>query len=146
MATNLVYRNTDSQNRVEDLGETFAPGAPALSEALKPVVAVTGSGDYTISTTDYAPYTISGIPAGGVGLEGTETTFAFDGTWEFDEGDVEGTTAATMTQGLAIYATGTAAGAAVLTTTSAGNTLYGYVDIPVDYDKTRGMVPVRIGA
>ena len=48
MALNLVYRNTDSQNRVEDLGKTLAPGKPAVSKAGLPVVTVTGSGHYTV--------------------------------------------------------------------------------------------------
>ena len=147
MATNLVYRNSDSQNRVEDLGETLAPGVAVLSTAILPAVTVTGSADYTIEdTTSYAPLTISDIPAGGVGLTDQEVTLAFDGTWEFAEDDVAGTIAATMTQGLLIYADETAVGAATLTTTSSGNTLWGYVDIPKDYDVSREMVPIRIGA
>ena len=138
MALNLVYRNTDSQNRVEDLGKTLAPGAPAISKAGLPVVAVTGSGDYTISEVIPGVGTVSGIPAGGVGLRGQEVTLAFDGTWEFA---VTGATAATA-QGVKVYLT--AAGA--LTTTAASNTEYGYVDWSTDYDRTRGLTPVRIGA
>lgn len=142
MATNLVYRNTDSQNRKETLAATHGPGVAVLSLAGLPAVTVTGSGDYTITESDfYAPMTISGIPAGGVGLEGKEVTLAFDGTWEWAEGDVAGVSAATMTQGTAIYIT---AGLA-LTSTEGANTLFGYVDVPPDYDRTRGFVPVRVG-
>lgn len=141
MATNLVYRSTDSQNRVETLSATHAPGEAVLSLAGLPAVTVTGSGDYVMSTTDYPPYTISGIPAGGVGLVGKQVTLAFDGTWEFDEDDITGVTTATA-QGTKVYLTSGGA----LTNSASGNTLFGYVDFPPDYDKTRGMVPIRIGA
>ena len=43
MATNLVYRNDDANNRVEDLGLTLAPGEPVLSTAGLPAVTVTAS-------------------------------------------------------------------------------------------------------
>lgn len=136
MALNLVYRNTDSKNRVEDLGATLAPGTPVLSQADLPAVTVTGSGDYVKSETIMG-MTISGIPAGGVGLKGQEVTLAFDGTWEFP---VTGASATTE-QGTAVYLTSSG----TLTTTASGNTAYGYVDWPPTYDRTRGVVPVRIG-
>ena len=138
MALNLVYRNIDSKNRVEDLGKTIAPGVPVVSKAGLPAVAVTGSGDYTVSEAGFGGVTISGIPAGGVGLEGQQVTLAFDGTWEFT---VTGATPTTA-QGTKVYIT--TAGA--LTTTATSNTEYGYVDVPVGYDRTRGLTPVRIGA
>lgn len=138
MAMNLVYRNTDSQNRVEDLGKTLAPGVPAISKAGLPVVTITGSADYTVSEVIPGVGTLSGIPAGGVGLRGQEVTLAFDGTFEFE---VTGATAATA-QGTEVYIT--AAGA--LTTTAGSNTKFGYVDWSTDYDRTRGLTPVRIGA
>lgn len=142
MATNLVYRNTDAKNRVEVLAATHAPGTPVLSLSGAPAVTVTGSGDYTISEVFPGVGTLSGIPAGGVGLEGKEVTLAHDGTWEFDEDDITGVTAAGASQGDEIYITG----ALALTNVDTGNTLFGTVDFPPDYDKTRGMVPVKIGA
>lgn len=145
MATNLVYRNTDAKNRVQDLGETLAPGTPVLSEEILPAVAVTGSGDYVTSESIYG-MTLSNIDAAGVGLDAQEVTLAFDGTWEFPEADVANITAAGMVNGDAIYAAGSTAGAATLTDVSTANTLFGYIDIPKDYDRTRGMVPIRIGA
>lgn len=138
MALNLVYRNTDSQNRVEDLGKTLAPGAPAISKAGLPVVAITGSADYTVSEVIPGVGTVSGIPAGGVGLRGQEVTLAFDGTWAFE---VTGATAATA-QGVAVYITS----AGTLTTTEGSNTAFGYVDWSTDFDRTSGLTPVRIGA
>lgn len=137
MALNLVYRNTDSKNRVEDLGATLAPGTPVVSTADLPAVTVTGSGDYTVSEPGFGGTTISGIARGGVGLVGQEVTLAFDGTWEFP---VTGATATTA-QGTAVYLTS----GGTLTTTAGSNTAYGYVDWPPTYDRTRGVVPVRIG-
>lgn len=144
MATNLVYRNLDPLNRVETLAATYAPGKPAVSLGGSPVVTITGSGDYTISeTTQYAPYTISGIPAGGVGLEGKEVTLAFDGTWEFDAAEFGGTLPTTnIAQGNSVYVTS----AGVLTNTEGSNTKFGTYDYPKDYDRTRGFLPIKIGA
>lgn len=139
MATNLVYRNTDAKNRVEVLAATHAPGTPVLSLSGAPAVTVTGSGDYTRSETFPGVGTLSGIPAGGVGLEGKEVTLAFDGTWEFT--GITGVTTAAA-QGTKVYIT---AGLA-LTGTASGNTLFGTVDYPPEFDKTRGPVPVKIGA
>lgn len=144
MATNLVYRNTDSQNRVEALAATHGSGRPVISLAGLAAVTVTASGDSVISdSTSFPPYTISGIPNGGVGLTGKEVTLAFDGTWEWPASEMTGLTTAT-TQGTAVNfvtATGVLTNAAVAT----GTVAYGYVDYPKDYDKTRGFVPVRIG-
>lgn len=140
MATNLVFRNIDSLNRVKTLAATHAPGVPVLDPAGVPAVTVTGSGDYTISETYPGVGTLSGIPAGGVGLEGKEVSLAYDGTWEFET--ITGTTATTATDGLKVYITS----ALALTTTVGSNTLFGTVDYPKDYDKSRGFIPVRIGA
>lgn len=142
MATNLVYRNTDSRNRVETLAATHAPGAAVLSGDSSPAVTVTGSGDYTISDTTYGDITISGISAGGVGLTGKEVTLAFDGTWEWDEDDITGYVAASVAQGAIVYITS----GLVLTNSASGNTRYGTVDFPKDYDKTRGYIPIKVGA
>lgn len=143
MATNMVYRNTDSQNRVETLSATYAPGVPVLSLAGLPAVTVTGSGDYTKSEVITGVGTLSGVAAGGVGLVGKQVTLAFDGTWEFAAGAwVSDTLPSNPAQGAKIYITS----GGDLTTTESTNTLFGYVDFPPDYDKTRGFVPVRIGA
>ncbi len=140
MATNLVYRNDNMNNRVETLSATYSPGKPVLSLGGKPAVTINGSGDYTKSETIDGVGTLSGIPAGGVGLTGKQVTLAFDGTWEFPVGDVAGVTTASA-QGTVVYITSGGA----LTGTASGNTRYGTVDYPVDYDKTRGFVPIKIG-
>ena len=144
MATNLVYRNTDAKNRVETLAATYAPGAPVTSLAGAPAVAVTGSGDYVKSEVIPGVGTLTGIPAGGVGLTGKQVTLAFDGTWEFLASSFNGTAPVpgTIAQGTKVYITA----ANALTLTVGTNVLFGSVDFPVDYDKTRGYVPVKIGA
>lgn len=141
MAKNLVYKNDNKQNRVEVLADTHGPGEPVISLSGAPAITVTGSGDYTESEVILGVGTLTGIAKGGQGLVGKEVTLAYSGTWEFDEDDITGTTAATATQGQAIYITS----ALGLTTTEGSNTFYGTVDFPKDYDKTRGMVPVKIG-
>lgn len=145
MAKNLVYRNIDSLNRVEVLAATYQPGRPVLSLAGLPAVTVTASGDATISdSTSFPPYTISGIPNGGASLKGKEVTLAFDGTWEWPASEITGITAASAqgTKVNIVIATGVLTNAAVSGTVAA----YGYVDFPPTYDKTRGFVPIRIGA
>lgn len=143
MATNLVYRNDNKQNRVEVLAATHGPGEPVISLGGLPAVTVTGSGDYVKSETIPGVGTLSGIAAGGVGLEGKEVTLAFDGTWEFDADAFGGTLPTTGTaQGAKVYLTS----GGDLTNTAGSNTLFGYYDYPKDYDKTRGFLPIRIGA
>lgn len=142
MAKNLVFRNDNKKNRAEDLGLTLDSGVPVLSLSGAPAVTLTASADFTRSEVIPGVGTLSGIAAGGASLEGQEVSLAFDGTWEFPEADIAGTTAATAEQGDAIYITDSNA----LTTTEGSNTFYGSVDFPVEYDKTRGFVPVKIGA
>ena len=141
VALNLVYRNDNKKNRVETLAETHGPGEPVLSLGGEPAVTITGSGDYTKSEVIEGVGTLSGVPAGGVGLVGKQVTLAFDGTWEFPTADITGVTANTA-QGTAVYITS----AGALTNVASGNTRYGTVDYPVDYDRTRGFTPIKIGA
>lgn len=152
MAKNLVFRNIDSKNRWDDIGRTVQSGDPVIS-TWGPAVAVTASGDATTSEVLAAPYngtgpsfTLSGIPAGGVGNDGTEYAAAIDGTWEFLASDFEGTAPdpATITKGTEINYD-EAANKLTLDAVGAGVVAYGKVDFPKDYDKTRGFVPVRIG-
>lgn len=147
MATNLVYRNADSQNRVETLAATHQSGEPVMTLDGRAAVTVTASGDATISdSTSFPPYTISGIPNGGVGLTGKQVTLAEDGTWDFLADDFANTKPdpATMTQGTLINFV-TASGKLTTTAVTTGIVAYGAIDIPPDYDRTRGYVPVRIG-
>ena len=141
MAKNLVYRNDNKKNRVEVLAATYAPGVPVVSLSGAPAVTVTGSGDYVKSEVIPGVGTLSGIAAGGVGLEGKEVTLAFDGTWEFPTSGITGASASTA-NGTKVYITS----ANALTTTVGSNTFYGTVDRPKDYDNTRGFTPIKIGA
>lgn len=145
MALNLVYRNTDSKNRVRDLGKTLASGQPVIA-AGRPANTVTGSADYTRTETQFG-YTISGIPAGGIGLVGQEVTLAFDGTWEYPAADFDGTKPdpRTIAQDTDVNFV-VASGKLTLAATS-GNTVvpFGKIDLTKDYDRSRGLVPVQIG-
>ena len=141
MAKNLVYRNDNKKNRVEVLAATYAPGVPVVSLSGAPAVTITGSGDYVKSEVIPGVGTLSGVPAGGVGLEGKEVTLAFDGTWEFLTSGITGASASTA-NGTKVYITGSNA----LTTTVGTNTFYGTVNRPKDYDNTRGFTPIKIGA
>lgn len=141
MATNLVYRNTDSLNRVQDLGATLAPGVAVISLDGKPAVTVTASADYVKSEVIPGVGTLSGIPAGGVGLKEQEVTLAFDGTWEFPTAGITGVTATTA-NGTPIYRTS----GGTLTATEGTNVPFGSVDIPPGYDRSRGFTPIKIGA
>lgn len=136
MATNLVYRYTGEKTRVWDLGAAFAPGLPVKSVSNEPGVTITGTGNYVKSYTT-GPYTISGIPAGGVGLEGNEATVATDGTWNFL---VTGGLTTTPNNTLVYITSGNA-----LTLTAGSNTKYGVVDYPKDYVKVAGTLPVKLG-
>lgn len=144
MATNLVYMGTPADNRVETLAATYGSGIPVLSLGGLPAVTLTGSGDYTKTETIAGYGTLSGIPAGGVGLSGKEVTLAFNGTFEFDKDAWASNTLPTtgISQGAKVYITS----GGDLTTTEGSNTLFGYFDYPKDYDTTRGFLPVRIGA
>ena len=143
MATNLVYRNTDAYNRVETLAATYAPGVPVLSLGGKPAVTVTASGDHTRSEVIPGVGTLSGVAAGGVGLAGPEVSVAFSGTWEFPVADITGiASVAAAVNGETVYITS----ANALTTTAGTNLKFGTVDFPKEYDKTRGLVPIKIGA
>lgn len=145
MATNLVYRNDDNNNRVEDLGLTLAPGKPVISKAGLPAVTVTASADYRITETLDDLYTDISVTVnygrGGASLKGQEVTLAFDGTWEFPTADITGITAASA-KGTAVYITS----ARALTNVATGNTLFGYIDVPPTYNRSRGFTPIRIGA
>jgi len=149
MAKNMIYKYEEKNTRVRTLAATVESGTPLLDPAdSRPAVALTNSGDATKTVTT-ADIPIGGgvttltFPNGGVGLVGKETTLAYDGTWEFDEVVSSGTTPAptSTAQGVQVYITSGGA----LTLASSGNTAYGKVDYPTDYNKVAGTLPVRIG-
>lgn len=142
MATNLVFKNDNKQNRVVTLAATYGPGVPVIANG-SPAVTVTGSGDYTKSEVIPGVGTLSGVAAGGVGLAGKEVSVAFSGTWEFPVAGITGiASVAAAVNGGTVYITS----ANALTTTAGANLKFGTVDFPKEYDKTRGLVPIKIGA
>lgn len=149
MAENMIYKYDEKKTRVRTLAATVQSGTPLLDpDDARPAVALTNSGDATKTVTT-ADIPIGGgvttltYPNGGVGLIGKETTLAYDGTWEFDVVSSGTTPAPTSTaNGVQVYII-TSTGA--LTLASSGNTAYGKVDYPTEYNKVAGKLPVRIG-
>lgn len=149
MTENMIYKYDEKKTRVRTLAATVESGTPLLDpDDSRPAVALTNSGDATKTVTT-ADIPIGGgvttltYPNGGVGLTGKETTLAYDGTWEFDVVSTGTTPAPTSTlNGVQVYII-TSTGA--LTLSSSGNTAYGKVDYPTDYNKVAGKLPVRIG-
>lgn len=119
MTLNMVHKY--SKTEVWQVGTAVAPGTAVKSTQNQPGVTLTGSGDYTKSST-VGPYTISGIPAGGVGLPSGKATVAIDGAFRFD---VTGATSATAGN-TPVYIT--PAGVLTLTKGTAVNFLFGKVD------------------
>ena len=148
MAKNIVYAGVGAYNRVRDLGRTIQSGEPVIDNAGAPAVAETASADAVGSNTFAgSTVTISGFPIGGVGLVDQEVTLAYDVTAEFPVADFDGTAPVpgTIAQGAAVnYKTSNNK----LTTAAvgAGVVAYGTVDYTPDYDTTRGLLPVKIGA
>lgn len=138
MAKNAVFPYTESLVEIWTLAATQAPGTPVVGgpNGAQPGVTLTGTGDYVVSTI-VGPYTISGIPRGGVGLEAKQASVCTDGTWEFTVAGGDLTTA----QNALVYfkSDGT------LTTTATGNKVFGKVNYPQDYVKVAGILPVKIG-
>lgn len=134
-----VYSYSYDKTEVWDLGASTAPRTAVRSVSGQPGVNITATGNYTKSVTENG-ITISGIPAGGIGLAATEATVAIDGTWEFPV--TGGLT--TTPQNTAVYMT--SATPPVLTLTSSGNTIFGKVNYPKEeYIRTAGTLPVKVG-
>lgn len=122
MAMNMIHKYTKTE--VWPVVSGVVSGDAVTSINGEPGVALTSRGDATKSLV-IGPYTISGIPAGGVGLNTAETTVATDGAFAFE---VTGVTAATPKNTL-VYSVG-AAGADVtsLTLTASTNLPFGKID------------------
>lgn len=149
MAKNMIYKYEEKNTRVRTLAATVEAGTPLLDPAdSRPAVALTNSGDSTKTVTT-ADIPIGGgvttltYPNPGIGLIGKETTLAYDGTWEFAGVVSSGATPAPTSTAMGVQVYITSGGA--LTLSSSGNTAYGKVDYPIDYNKRAGYLPVRIG-
>lgn len=119
MAQNMVHKYTKTE--VWEVGTNTPPGKAVKSTTNQPGVTLTGSGDYTKSET-VGPYTVSGIPAGGVGLKPTKATVAIDGAFRFDVAGASASTAGNTV----VYLT--PAGALTLTKGTGVNFVFGKVD------------------
>ena len=140
LSTGAVFSSTDLQREVWVAPETAGPGAALISIADQPAVGITGTGDFTRSEVT-GPYTVAGIPAGGVGLDGKETSVATDGTWEFP---VTGGLTSTP-QNTLVYAVVAGGIITSLTLTVGSNKKFGKVNYPKGYEKVAGTLPVKIG-
>jgi hypothetical protein len=122
MAKNMIHKYTKTE--VWPVPSGTVSGSAVTNINGEPGVALTSRGDAVISKA-VGPYTVSGIPAGGVGNNTAEATVAVDGAFRFN---VVGVTAATPKNTL-VYSVG-AAGAAVtsLTLTVGSNIAFGKID------------------
>ena len=142
--SNLVYKYTERKTRVRTLAASVVAGTPLLDPTDgRPAVALTNSGDVTKTITNADIPMGGGVSSltyenGGVGLNGKETTLAYDGSWEFTGVTGVGVNTA---DGVPIYITSGGA----LTATATDNTLYGHTDYPLDYAKATNVAVVRIG-
>ena len=122
MAKNMIYSDAETDRRVAVVGNDVAPGT-ALIVGGRPVVTITGSGDYdgnAITMTANGKTTTLLGGRGGVGLQDDEATVTASGTWAFP---VAGATASTD-RGETVYLTS----AGALTLTASGNTKFGIVE------------------
>lgn len=122
MATNMIYSDNEKDRRPAVVGNDVAPGTPLIYGG-RPVVTITGSGDYdgnAITLTAKGQTTVLAGGRGGVGLQDDEATVTPSGTWAFD---VAGASASTD-RGEPVYITS----GGDLTLTEGSNTLFGIVE------------------
>lgn len=123
-------------------GATVGSGVPVIGINDQPGVTATGTGDY-VTSFPVGPYTVSGIGAGGVGLEGKEVSVYVDGTFELEVAGAPITTP----QNTPVFAVVDGEEVTSLTLAEAdGDTPFGKVNYPKGYDRTVGILPVQIGA
>ena len=141
MAKNTVFSPLKPAEFWPGSAATVDSGVPVIGINDQPGVSATGSGDFVKSET-VGLYTLSGIPAGGVGLEGKELSVYVDGT--FDLAVTGGLV--TTPQNTLVYAVVAAGAVTSLTLTAGSNKLFGKVNYPKDYVRRAGTLPVQIGA
>lgn len=122
MALNMVQKYTKTE--VWPVPSGTVSGAAVTSINSEPGVAITSRGDATKSQV-LGPFTVSGIPSGGVGLNTAEATVAIDGAFRFN---VTGAVASTPKNTL-VYSVGAAAAVVTsLTLTASTNIPFGKFD------------------
>lgn len=136
MARNEVFAYTPRYVRERPVPSGTKSGTPVLI-GIRPGVTITARADDTTTFT-LADGSSRTIPTGSANQSPGKASIAFDGTWEFTS--ITGVTTSTADD-TAIYITSGGA----LTTTSTGNTLFGYTDYTPNYTKAAGKAPVRIG-
>lgn len=125
MALNVILSDIESERRVITVPTQTAPGTPLIAGG-RPMVTLTGSGDYTNGLTTTGNAVIDelldiGVGRGGIGLQPLQATATPTGTYGFD---VVGATDATATNGKTVYITS----AGALTLTAGSNTKFGVVE------------------
>lgn len=122
MAKNMIYSDIETERRVAVVGSNVAPGSPRIVGG-RPVVTITGSGDYAgnqITMTANGVTTVLAGGRGGVGLLDNEATVSPTGSYAFN---VTGASASTP-RGTAVYLTS----GNVPTLTATNNTKFGIVE------------------
>lgn len=132
----LLFAGIDGTNENWTVGAGTAPGTPVV-QGTRAGVTLTGSADYTASIS-FGPYTVSGIPRGGIGLTGTDATVATTGTFYLP---VVGATTS-VANGTEVYYDATAKG---LTLTETDNVAFGVVNLPAGFVLDGTHLPVKIG-
>lgn len=112
-----------TKTEVWPVAAEIADDVPVLSVSNQPGWTLTGSGAYTKSTT-VGPYTVSGIPAGGVGLQALQVTVATDGAFRYN---VTGSSASTA-RNTPVYAVVSGGNVTSLTLAVGSNVLFGKID------------------
>lgn len=124
MAENMVLKYTKTEPWPVVSGTVSGDAVTSITG--QPGVALTSRGDATTSDS-VGPYTVSGIPSGGVGLNTAEAVVAIDGAFRFP---VTGASSTTPVNTL-VYAVSAGAGTEVtsLTTTASTNLPFGKVHV-----------------
>ena len=124
MALNVIFSDVESERRATTVGNNVAPGTPLIVGG-RPVVTITGSGDYTNGLTTTCNTVIDqmlevGEGQGGIGLADDQATVSTTGTYAFDVTGADVDTA----PGTVVYLTS----AGALTLTEGTNTKFGIVE------------------
>lgn len=136
MPTNQIYKPNRNLSKVREVGVDVPQGSPVLIDD-RPGVTDGLSGGSTRTDDRIAGVSVTYANQGNVGFEEGEALVHRDGTFEFPVDGVDEDTDVDTDVFL------TSAGA--LTLTSAGNTYFGKVDYPTDYERKVGRAPVQIG-
>lgn len=141
MANNMVFKYSEDKVRTRVLGATHQSGVAVLIDTDVPAVTIGASGDATLTKTGMGDITSITYANGAASTNGKEVTVATDGSWEFPVADIAGSSSSTPV-GTKVYITSGLA----LTLTAGGNTFFGHVDYVPDYDYSRGLLPIKVGA